>query len=251
LLVYGLAWSYSNHKYLKGFADAIVPLQGSAQEKTEALLGWFRHQPQRNDTLSSLTNLHDPITIVQNRRLLMICGSASNAFMNLSKVAGLSARRLLLLGPSGGAMHVVAEVRWDDRWVVVDPQQGRVFKDQVGRGLTKEELHHPEVFQDAISRMPGYNPTYTFEHTTYLHLQRLPWAGNWLRRILDWLAPRWEEAFDWGYVMENPSFWPMLLSLPLLLLGISSRLILGCYGRNKTMAGRPWSAASAGSVTNL
>jgi len=232
LLVYGLAWNYSTHTFLKGFGDAIVPLEGSPQEKTEALLDWFRHEPERVSTpLAGSESLRDrdPVNIVQNKRLLKICGSATNAFMNLADVAGLRTRRLLLLARSGGAMHVVAEVQWGKRWVVVDPQQARVFTDRSGRALTKEELRDPGVFRDAISRIPGYSPTYTFERTAHLRLQRIPLLGNPLRRTLDRLSPGWEEAVDWGYFLENPSLWPIFVSLPLLSLGILIRLILERY----------------------
>ena len=47
LFVLGVAWNYSTRRYLKGFADAIVPLTGSPEEKTEALVEWFHHEPQR------------------------------------------------------------------------------------------------------------------------------------------------------------------------------------------------------------
>lgn len=234
LLVYGLAWTYSTHRYLKGFADAIIPLEGSPQERAEALLKWFRHEPERNNPAFAGRELlrdRDPVNIVQNARLLKACGSASNAFMNLADVAGLKARRLLLLDRSGGTMHVVAEVQWGDRWVVVDPRLARVFEDSSGRALTKEELRDPAVFRDAISRMPGYSPMYTFERTVHLHLQRLPLLGGLLRRTLDRLIPGWEEAVDWGYFPENPSLWPILVSLPLLLLGILIRLIVERYDR--------------------
>ena len=234
LLVYGLTWTYATHRYLKGFADAIVPLEGSPQEKTEALLNWFRHEPERGDALlEGSTRLRDPVNIVQNGHLLKICGSATNAFINLADVAGLKARRLLLLDRSGGTMHVVAEVEWGEQWVVADPQQGRMFKDQLGRPLTKEELHHPEVFQDAIRRMPGYSPGYTFERTAHVHLERLPFLGHYLRRSLNGLSPGWEEAADWGYFPENPSLWPILISIPMLLFGVLVRLMVDRYGRNK------------------
>ena len=229
LLVYGLAWNYSTHRFLKGFADAIIPLEGSPQEKTEALLGWFRHEPERiSAPLAGSDSLRDrdPVNIVQNTRLLKICGSATNAFMNVADVAGLKTRRLLLLARSGGAMHVVAEVQWGERWVVVDPQQTSVFKDRSGHALTKAELRNPRVFRDAISRIPGYSPTYTFERTTHLHLERIPLLGNLVRRTLEHLSPGWEEAVDWGYFPENPSLWPILISLPLLSLGVLIRLIL-------------------------
>lgn len=233
LFAYGLAWNYSTHRYLKGFADAIVPLGASPEEKTEALTQWFHHEPQRiaYAVTESTGPLHDrdPVTIVQNARLLKICGSASNAFMNLAAAAGLKVRRLLLLDESGGAMHVVAEVQWGDRWVVVNPQQGLVFKDHLGRGLTKEELRDPEVFRDTISRMPGYSPTYTFERTIHIRLQRIPIVGDLLRRVLDRFTPGWEESINWAYFPENPSLWLILVSLPLLLLGILTNWMVTRY----------------------
>ena len=232
LLTYGLAWTFTTHAYLKGFADAIVPLDGSPQQKTEALLGWFRNAPPRNDVqLEGSIELRNPVNIVQNEKLLKICGSASNAFLNLADVAGLRTRRLLLLDSSGGTMHVVTEVKWGEQWAVVDPQQGRVFKDQVGRPLTKEELRDPGVFQDAISRIPGYSPSYTFERTAHLHLSRLPILGKPLQRTLNRLSPGWDEAIDWAYFPENPSLWPILLSLPLLLMAILIRVCIKGYSR--------------------
>ena len=232
LIVCGLAWNYSTRRYLKGFADAVIPLEGSPQEKTEALLKWFRDGPHRiTAPLAGSVSVsdRDPVNIVQNAKLLKICGSATNAFLNVADAAGLSTRRLLLLARSGGTMHVVTEVQWGDRWVVVDPAFARVFEDRSGRALTKEELRDPTVFRDAISRIPGYSPTYTFERTAHLHLERLPLLGVPLRRTLDRVSPGWEEAVDWGYVPENPSLWPMLVSLPLLLLGSLIRLIVGRY----------------------
>jgi len=232
LLLYGLAWTYSTHRYLKGFSDAIVPLKGTPQQKTEALLGWMRHLPPRaDDVIQGAASLRDPVTIVQNESLLKVCGSASNAFLNLADVAGLKARRLLLLQHSGGTNHVVAEVWWDDRWIVVDPQHGQVFTDSSGRALTKEELARVDVFQDAISRIPGYSPDYTFQRTAHLHLRRVPGFGALLRPVLDRVWPQWEEAFDWGYVPENPSLWPAFAAVPLLLLAMLILLIVNRRSR--------------------
>jgi hypothetical protein len=233
LFIYGVALTYSTRRYLKGFSDAIVPLDGSAEMKTEALLRWFRDEPQRLNThVEGAGMLRDPVTIVQNRQLLKVCGSASNAFINLADAAGLKTRRLLLIAASGNVMHVVAEVQWDQRWVAVDPQQGRVFRDPLGRALSKEELRDPQVFQDAISGMPGYNPSYTFEHTRHLHLRRIP-LGDLLRRILTYLFPVWEEAVNWAYIPENPSLWPIVISLPLFFLGNLLNWLVGWYGRKK------------------
>jgi len=237
LFIYGLAWNYSTRRYLKGFADAIIPLAGSPEEKTEAFAEWFLHAPRRvaPAVLGSYGLMYnrDPVTIVQNRRLLEICGSASNAFMNLADAAGLKVRRLLLLDKFGNVTHVVAEVQWGKRWVVVNPQQGLVFKDHLGRALTKEELRDPEVFRDAICKMPGYSPTYTFERTIHLRLKRIPILGDSLRRGLDHFVPGWEEAANWSYLTENPSAWLILISLPLFLLGVLTNLIANRYGHNR------------------
>jgi len=237
LFAYGLVWNFSTRRYLKGFADAIVPLAGSSEEKTEALVEWFHNEPRRIDhpVTESTEHIHDrdPVSIVKSARLLKICGSASNAFMNLADAADLKVRRLLLLDPSGNVMHVVAEVQWGDRWVVVNPQQGLVFKDHLGRGLTKDELRDPEVFRDAISRMPGYSPKYTFESTVHIRLKRIPTLGGPMRSVLDRFAPGWEEAINWAYFPENPALWLMFISLPLFVLGILGNLIVNRSCRNR------------------
>ena len=237
LLLYGLGWNFSTRRYLKGFADAIVPLSGSPEEKTEALVEWFHHEPKRMATPAGaeggMMHERDPVNIVQNARLLGVCGTASNAFINLAEAAGLRTRRLLLLGESGGAMHVVAEVQWGDRWVVVNPQQGLVFKDRLGHALTKEELHDPAVFQDAIGRMPGYDPDYTFERTIHVHLQRIPIVGRYLRGILNRIAPGWEEAFNWGFIPENPPLWLIIFSSLMLTVGIPLNLMIHHYARKR------------------
>jgi hypothetical protein len=233
LLLYGLAWDYSTQRYLKGFADAIVPLEGSPLEKSDALLNWLRHEPERTDSADNgTTSLRDPVNIVQNARLLKYCGSATNAFINLADAVDVNTRRLLLLDESGSAKHVVAEVESEKRWVVVDPSLGLAFKDRSGRALSKQELRDPKVFREAISRMPGYSPSYTFDHTAYVRLKRMPLLGDLLQRTLDRLSPGWEEEINWGYFPENPSLWPILVSVPLLLFGIFLRLLVDRYGRN-------------------
>ena len=224
LFVCGLAWNFSTRRYLTGFADAIIPLTGTQEEKTEALVEWFHHEPRRNISHatgpSDLMDDRDPVNIVQSTRLLKICGSASNAFMNLANASGLKVRRLLLIDQAGNAKHVVAEVQWGDRWIVVNPQQGLIFKDKSGHALTRQELRDPKVFQDAISRMPGYDPQYTFDRTIHVRLSRIPVIGKYMRGILDRSAPGWEEAINWTYFPEYPPLWLIFASGPLFLVGI-------------------------------
>ena len=67
---------------------------------------------------------------------LDVCGSGgTNAFVNLSRSAGLEARRLLLLAPEHTAKHVVAEVHLEGRWVIVDPAYHVLMKDSRGESL--------------------------------------------------------------------------------------------------------------------
>lgn len=233
MLACGLAWNLSTRRYLKGFSDAIVPLDGSSLEKSEALLAWLHQEPRRRRTPGNEGLLRDPVWILQNAQLLKICGSASNAFLNLADSAGLNTRRLLLLDGGGGTRHVVVEVQWGKRWVVVDPTLGLVFRDGQGQALSKEDLRDPGIFQDAISRMPGYSRTYTFEHSHQIRLERVPVLGAVLRRVLNRLFPAWEAAFDWAYIMENPSLWPVLASIPLLLSGILIRWFGSRYRQNR------------------
>ena len=233
LLVYGLAWTYSTRRYLKGFADAIIPLNGSAEQKSLALLEWLRHAPERAQTTQPEASPRDPVGVVHDARLLKVCGSASNAFINLGEAAGIKTRRLLLLDPAWDSRHVVVEAWWDDRWAVVDPSFRAVFRDRSGRPLSKEELRNPLVFQDAISRIPNYNREYTFDRTVHLHLTRIPLVGRFLRRSLDSWFPGWEEIENWGYLPEHPSLWPLVFSLPFVVLGILLRMAIRAYGRQR------------------
>ena len=88
LFLYGLIWNYATRRYLKGFSDAIVPLEGSPEQKSLALLDWLRHTPERMDSSASEASPRDPVGVVQDARLLKVCGSASNAFINLAEAAG-------------------------------------------------------------------------------------------------------------------------------------------------------------------
>ena len=232
LLLFGLFWNLLTREYLQGFADAIVPLNGSDQKKTEALLAWLAHTPGRvRGFARSGFDDRNPVDVLHDERLLKVCGSTANAFINLAAVAGLKTRRLLLVNESGGTKHVTAEVLLRGRWVVVDPTSGSMFKDASGRLLSKEELRDPRVFLEAISHIPRYPAMYSFERTAYLHLERLPLLGRPLRRMLDRLLPGWEVALDWGYVPEHPSLWPVLVALVLLGFSIPVRIFLAWYGR--------------------
>jgi hypothetical protein len=233
-LLYGLGWEYSTHRYLQGFVNAIIPLNGSPEEKCQALLQWLVRTPGRlTGYAQGPVSRRDPEALLSDAQALNYCGRSTAAFISLAARAELKSRRLLLINPAGVTNHVVAEVKLGGRWVVVDPTFGVMFRDPSGRLLTKQELEDPEVFQDAISRIPGYPPAYSFAHTSYLHLGVLPmvsrFLGGKLRRFLDGS----EVVGDWAYVTEHASIWPVAASLFLLGLVVPARAILAWYLRKR------------------
>ena len=143
-LFYAGGWEYSVRQYLKGFSDAIVPASATAEQKVEAILEWMRQGPPRAvaDNPETLSG-RDPETTLNYRQLLAVCGTATNAFLNLARSADLSARRLLLLTPERTTKHVVAEILIDGRWVIADPAYRVLLRDPQGRLLTRRELRDP------------------------------------------------------------------------------------------------------------
>ena len=73
---------------------------------------------------------------------------------NLSRSAGLSARRLLLLTPERTTKHVVAEVLVDGRWIIVDPTYRTILRDAQGHTLTRKDLQNPAIFAQATGSHP-------------------------------------------------------------------------------------------------
>ena len=92
----------------------------------------------------------DLATTLNYDQLLRACGTATNAFVNLSNISQVPARRRLLMGRNWSTKHVVAEVHLDGRWVVVDPTFRVVFRGADGQPLTREQLLDPDTFNHAI-----------------------------------------------------------------------------------------------------
>ena len=234
LLVVGLVWEYSTRRYLQGFADAVVPLSDNPEQKVEAILAWMEHGPARRTTKNpEELALRDPHTTLNYEQLLKVCGTATNAFVNLAASSGLDSRRLLLLSADGGSKHVVAEVYLDGRWVVADPAFHRLFRDAQGRTVTRYQLQEPQVWQQATSVVPNYPAIYTYERTVHVRLSRIPYAGRYLRKTLDKIFPGWEEAFDWTLLLERESLAFTFAAAALVLAALMGRLVLGWYGRRR------------------
>jgi len=226
--VWSGVWEYSVRKYLKGFSDAIVPEAAAPQHKAEAILGWMLNGPPRL-LAQHPTELspRDPTDTLNYRQLLEVCGSATNAFLNLSRSAGLNARRLLLLSPDRTTKHVVAEVYLDGRWVIVDATYRTFMKDSHGNLLTRKDLQNPELFREATSVLPGYPPEYTYERFAHVRISALPFHGTQVRRLLDRAFPAWDEHLDWSLLLERRSFFYLFVSVNSLIVLLLVRVVLG------------------------
>jgi transglutaminase-like putative cysteine protease len=233
-LVYSGVWEYSVRQYLRGFSDALIPAASTPEQKVEAILNWMRSGPQRSmasdpEGLSK----RDPETTLNYRQLLSVCGTATNAFLNLARSSGLSARRLLLLTPERNTKHVVAEVQLDAKWVVVDPTYRMVMRDAQGHLLTRRELRDPKLFAEAISQVPGYPAEYNYQNFAHVRIARLPMQGLGLRRVLDRVNPGWDEAYDWSLSLERESFFILFVSGTSTIFFLLLRFALGWYADHR------------------
>jgi len=221
-------WEYTVRSYLAGFSDAIVEDSASPREKVDAILAWMRNGPPRQEAKRpSELSLRDPTDTLNYRQLLAVCGSATNAFLNLARSTGLDTRRLLLLSPDRTAKHVVAEVNIGGRWVIADPTYRTLMQDARGNLLTRKDLQDPELFREATSRIPGYLQMYSYESFAHVRVSAIPLHGLHLRQLLDRVFPGWDEHLDWSLLLERRSFMYLFLSIVALFSFLVLRLILG------------------------
>ena len=232
-LFYTGGWEYSVRRYLDGFSDAIVPDSESAERQVQAILDWMRNGPPRLEASNtSALSTRDPQTTLNYRQLLSVCGTGTNAFLNLARSNGLSVRRLLLLSPEHRAKHVVAEVLIDGRWVVADPAYHVLLRDAGGHLLTRSALRDPAIFTQATSRIPDYPNEYSYESVAHVRLARLPMEGFHLRQLLDRIFPNWEEALDWSLLLERESFFALCVAITMTAFFFLMRIFLGWYADN-------------------
>lgn len=233
-MLYSCAREYSVRRYLDGFSDAIVPNTLPAEQKVNAILDWMRAEPSRADTTNpEALSRRDPEMTLTYRQLLNVCGTATNAFLNLARSSDLRVRRLLLLSPDRAAKHVVAEVRIDDRWIIVDPAFRVILKDARGHNLTRSELRDPAVFSEAARAIPNYPREYNYDQFAHVRLARLPLEGLHLRRLLDRVYPGWDEALDWSLLLERESFFYLVLFSAATLFFLLLRALLAWYADSR------------------
>ncbi len=231
---YSAVWEYSTRKYLKGFSDAIIPVSAPTLEKAEAILHWMSTGPARREAGPDPSSPdRDPTDTLNYAALLRVCGSATNAFINLSDSAGLAARRLLLLNSRRLTKHVVAEVLVDGRWIVVDPTFRTVFRGSDGDLLTREQLSDPAIFSTATRDIPGYDPNYTFDRTAHVRVARLAWLAPPILGVLNHLLPGWEGSTAVSLLMERESLATLVFALILIFLLGLVRIGLRWYGERR------------------
>jgi hypothetical protein len=234
-MFYSCVREYSVRRYLDGFSDAIAPSILPAEPKVQAILDWMRIEPSRAvaanpDALSQ----RDPYLTLNYQQLLRVCGTATNAFLNLAREDNLVVRRLLLLAPDGNTKHVVAEVLIDRRWIVVDPSYHVFMRDTRGRLLTRQDLQNSAIFKQAVSSIPNYPWEYNYEHSAHVRLERVPlFAVLHLRRVLDVVYPGWDEAAEWSLLLERESFFYLVLSAGATLFFLLLRAALAWYADHR------------------
>jgi hypothetical protein len=233
-LAYAGVREFSVRRYLDGYSDAIVPNFVSPEQRVEAILDWMRAEPSRAIAENPATlATRDPQTTLNYAQLLKVCGTATNAFLNLARASDLRVRRLLLLSPDRTTKHVVAEVLINQRWVVVDPAYRVIMKDAQGRFLTRKELQDPAIFEQAVNAISSYPREYDYKSVAHVRLSRLPLEGFHLRRIFDAVYPGWEEAVDWSLLLERESFFHLVLAAVASLFFLLFRQILAWYADSR------------------
>ena len=234
-MLYSCIREYSVRRYLDGFSDAIAPSILPAEPKVQAILDWMRIEPSRAVAANpDALPQRDPYITLNYQQLLRVCGTATNAFLNLAREDDLLVRRLLLLAPDGGTKHVVAEVLIDRRWIVVDPSYHMFMRDTQGRLLTRQDLQNSAIFKQAVSSIPNYPPEYNYEHSAHVRLERSPiFAVLHVRRVLDAIDPGWDEAVDWSLLLERESFFYLVLSAGATIFFLLLRVLLAWYADSR------------------
>src|SRR6266849_9513572 len=233
-MLYSGVREYSVRRYLDGFSDAIVPNTPPAEQKVQAILNWMRAEPSRASTTNpDALSKRDPEMTLTYRQLLNVCGTATNAFLNLARSSDLRVRRLLLLTPDRNTKHVVAEVLMGGRWIIVDPAYRVIMKDARGRYLTRSELRDPAVFSQAVGVIPNYPREYNYDQFAHVRLARLPLDGLHLRNLLERVYPGWDEAADWSLLLERESFFYLVLSAVAAMSLLLLRAVLAWYADSR------------------
>ena len=203
-------------------------------KKIEAVLNWMEHGPTRLPYGPSpdLPD-RDPTDTLNYDALLQVCGTATNAFIDLMNIGGMGVRRLLLVDSNMMTKHVVAEVWVNGRWIIVDPAYRRVMRDASGNTLTREQLTDPATFAAATHDIRAYDPNYTFDRTIHIRVGRIHLLGVPIRKILDRVAPGWDESTGMTLLVERESFAASAASILLVIFLFLLWLSLRWFGEHR------------------
>jgi hypothetical protein len=190
------------------------------------------HGPARRSAIPEvLADDRNPADTLNYADLLAVCGTATNAFVNLANTGGIPVRRLLLLDPNGGTVHVVAEVFVAGRWIIADPAFRRILRGQDGSPLTRAELLNPETLAFAVRDIPGYLPSYNYDRTEHIRVERAGRLGVLLSGYLDRWVPGWEGSVTLTLLTERYSLALLYFSLPLIVFLLLLRAAVRWYGQ--------------------
>jgi hypothetical protein len=232
--IYAVGWEISTRRYLKGFSDAIVPASASTDDKIDSVLAWMAHGPTRLPYGPS-PNVpdRDPTDTLNYDALLQVCGTATNAFINLLDTGNVPVRRLLLVDQQQNTKHVVAEVYSEGRWIIVDPAFRLVLRDAQGRTLTREDLTNRSTFEAVTSKIPKYDPNYTFDRTVHIRVARLKFLGVSLREAIDRIAPSWADSPFVTLLVERESYAAVVAAILLVIFLLLARISLRWVGEHR------------------
>ena len=250
LVLFGLGWECSTRWYLSGFSNAVLPYTSSPEKKVAAILAWMEHGPAREtEYYSDDAEDRDPIDTLNYKELLDVCGTATNAFVNLASAGGIEARRLLLLDAQGmNTNHVVAEVRMDGRWVIVDPSFHAILTDANGHFLTRQELARPGVLEDATRNLPVtiLRTIINIRHS-YI-LRAFPW-WELLQAKLNSALPFWQARVNWTVLVERQSYDTLIAGIVLLCVALVLRRLVRWYGATLPVSPvGPWEQLTSGGI---
>jgi hypothetical protein len=171
--------------FFRSTASRLVAQASTDSERLSALMAWA-HENVRPQYAAPARVVSDTFVDIV-RRGYGYCDQSAHVFATLAHFAGYDVRLLFLRRADGVSPHTVAEVRAGDRWVVVDPWLGVLFREPSGRLAGRAELgtsaELPEGYEVVGSRIDvGYfERATTFETFPYQDVPGL--ARRFWRRV--------------------------------------------------------------------
>jgi hypothetical protein len=125
-------------RFFRNTAHRLVAETSTDSERLSALMTWT-HENVRPQYAAPERVVADTFVDIV-RRGHGYCDQTAHVFATLAHFAGYDVRLLFLRRPDGVSPHTVAEVLVDDRWVIVDPWLGVLFRERSGRLAGRGEL---------------------------------------------------------------------------------------------------------------